>query len=367
MTQAFVPGIQLSRLFYEEAVRPILEARFPGLPYAAGLVGDGSEKLGFDTPMSTDHNWGPSVLIFLRDQDAHIAGEIREAMANSLPYIFRGYSVNSAESALEPGKGVTHPEFKTEGQVNHMVFPTTVRAFICDLLRFDIDQPIESADWLTFPSQRLLAITAGAVHHDGTGELTAVRERLAWYPHDVWLYMLASGWQRISQEEHLMPRAGFIGDELGSAVIGSRLVRDVMTHCFLMERRYAPYPKWFGTAFQQLACAPDLTPTLIKAQTAATWQEREAALVPAYEYMARAHNALSITAPLPTEARDFFGRPFKVIYGEHFADAITATITDPAVQRIASRRLIGSIDQFSDSTDLRSYPEWRETLRALYT
>ncbi|NTU80855.1 MAG: hypothetical protein HGA45_15995 [Chloroflexales bacterium] len=28
--------------------------------------------------------------------------------------------------------------------------------------------------------------------------------------------------------------------------------------CFLIERHYAPYPKWFGSAFQRLACAAEL-------------------------------------------------------------------------------------------------------------
>ena len=67
--------------------------------------------------------------------------------------------------------------------------------------------------------------------------------------------MMASGWQRIGQEEHLTPHAGSVGDELGSALIGSRLVRDIMSLCFLMEKRYAPYAKWFGTAFLRLECA----------------------------------------------------------------------------------------------------------------
>lgn len=121
-------------------------------------------------------------------------------------------------------------------------------------------------------------MTTGAVHFDGTGELSAFRQRLAWYPHDVWLYLLAAGWQRLGQEEHLMPRAGFVGDELGAAIIGARLVRDVMGLCFLMERRYAPYAKWFGSAFGQLPCAAHLTPILWRAQQAPTWQAREEAL-----------------------------------------------------------------------------------------
>ena len=37
--------------------------------------------------------------------------------------------------------------------------------------------------------------------HDGAGELTRTRARLAWYPRDVWLYLLACQWQRIGQEE----------------------------------------------------------------------------------------------------------------------------------------------------------------------
>ena len=70
-------------------------------------------------------------------------------------------------------------------------------------LAYDIDRPLDAADWLTISSQKLRELTAGAVHHDEVGELTALRARLAWYPHDIWLYLLASGWQRIGQEEHL--------------------------------------------------------------------------------------------------------------------------------------------------------------------
>ena len=54
----FVPGVRLAGEFYAEVVRPLLEVEFPGLPYAAALIGAGSEVLGFDTERSTDHDWG---------------------------------------------------------------------------------------------------------------------------------------------------------------------------------------------------------------------------------------------------------------------------------------------------------------------
>jgi Domain of unknown function (DUF4037) len=348
----FIPGLELSRRFYREAVRPILEERCPSLPHAAAHLGSGSDVLGFDTAMSMDHDWGPMVRLFVRDEDAHRLGALREVMDERLPERFLGHPVRF----IVPG---------ASGRAGHAVLPVTVRAFFREYLAYDIDEPLTAVDWLTFPSQRLRAVTAGAVHHDGVGALTALRERFACYPRDVWLYLLAAGWRRVAQEEHLMPRAGFAGDELGSALIGSRLVRDVMSLCFLMERQYAPYPKWFGTAFQQLACAAELTPILWRAQCAPTWQARETALSAAYVALARMHNALAITLRLSERVSVFHDRPFQVIDGDRFAEAIRAEITDPEVQRIATRRLIGGIDQFSDSTDLRD-GDWRAGLRGLY-
>lgn len=162
-----------------------------------------------------------------------------------------------------------------------------------------------------------------------------------------------------------MPRAGSVGDELGSALIGSRLVRDIMSLCFLYERQYAPYPKWFGSAFQQLASS-SMTPALQRAQQAPTWQEREQALNSAYTALAQIHNRTALTSPLPDSPAFFYTRPFRVINGGVFAEAIRNQISDPAVARIAQRRLIGNIDQISDNTDIRASSEWRPILRALY-
>ena len=60
----FIPGLELSRRFYWEAVRPVLEGSFGGLPHSAALIGPGSETLGFDDEMSTDHGWGAAAAAF---------------------------------------------------------------------------------------------------------------------------------------------------------------------------------------------------------------------------------------------------------------------------------------------------------------
>ncbi|HWW75698.1 MAG TPA: DUF4037 domain-containing protein [Pyrinomonadaceae bacterium] len=361
----FVKGLELSRLFFEEAVRPVISSEFPALRYAAARLGTGSEVLGFDTEMSADHEWGPRVDLFLGEDDHEAAREaVRVTLGRKLPHRFRGYPT----SFTEPDAGdnnVRHLDEKDAGPVNHRVDLMTPRGFFLNYLAFDINHEIEPADWLTFPEQKLRTVASGSVFHDDIG-LEELRRRFAYYPRDVWLYLLAAGWARVGQEEHLMGRAGVVGDEIGSALIGARLVRDLMRLCFLMGQTYAPYAKWFGTAFMQLDCAAALSPHLRAALSADDWRGRERHLADAYRVVAGMHNALGLTEPLPTEPRDFFGRPFKVIALHGFPGALLARISDERVRRIAARRPVGGVDQFSDSTDLLQHSSWRATLRKLY-
>jgi hypothetical protein len=133
-----------------------------------------------------------------------------------------------------------------------------------------------------------------------------------------------------------------------------------------MEKRYAPYPKWFGTAFRKLQAATALEPILQRILSATDWKARERHLVDAYEYVARLHNQLALTEPMPTKVSEFFDRPFLVISKEEFSKAIAAKITDPVVKQIAARPFIGGIDHLSDNTDLKENPTWRDGLCALY-
>src|SRR5579862_2952451 len=93
----FLPGLQLCGLFYQEILRPILETEFPGLPYSAALIGSGSEVLGFDTEMSTDHDWGPRLLLFLPEEDhPRLYEALSVALSHKLPPTFRGYPTSFA-------------------------------------------------------------------------------------------------------------------------------------------------------------------------------------------------------------------------------------------------------------------------------
>jgi uncharacterized protein DUF4037 len=352
-----VQGLELSRRLYVEAVRPILKRRFPELEHAAALLGSGSEVLGFDDDTSQDHHWGPRVQLFVRDLAP--ADDIHEALADELPVAIGGFSTNFGPPDPD---GSRHLVPIDRGPVAHRVDVETVGGFMGEQLGFDPLSGIEIADWLVTPSQRLLSVTAGDVFADPIGELTAARDALAWYPHDVWLLVMAGQWRRISQLEHFMGRSGALGDEAGSRLIAARLVDDLMRLAFLQERRYAPYPKWFGSAYAILD-RPE-QPALETALGAHEWKEREAALSEAYRLVAAAHNELGVTEPLDPEVRQFYGRPFLVPDSSRFVDALRAAITDSAVRAIEHEA--GSINAVSDSTDVLTRPHLWRSLRVLY-
>jgi hypothetical protein len=289
----FIPGLRLAEGYFQEKVEPILTSHYPDLRYSAALIGSGSEVLGFDTEMSTDHHWGPRAMLFLRPDDFASNWEaIRAVLSNELPTTYLGYSTNFSAPNPEDNN-VQHLRPIGSGPVNHRVETYTVDGFFTKYLNIDVSNSLSAVDWLTLPQQKLRSVTGGRVFRDDLG-LEKIRASLAWYPNDDWLYILASLWTRIGQEEHLMGRAGFVGDEIGSAVIGSRLARDIMRLALLMDKQYPPYPKWLGTAFSQLKSAVELAPALTAAVHAATWQEREAGLCAAYQTLAEMHNSLAL-------------------------------------------------------------------------
>ena len=162
----FTPGLELAEQFYKEAVRPILESDFPCLPYSAALIGAGPGVLGFDTEMSTDHHWGPRVMLFLRERDfGRYADAIATSLRQKLPARFRGYPTNYSG----PDPRDHHVQLLHEiesGPVNHRVEAQTLRGFFLEYLGFELDQALEPPDWLTFPGRKLRTIVACAVYHD---------------------------------------------------------------------------------------------------------------------------------------------------------------------------------------------------------
>jgi Domain of unknown function (DUF4037) len=345
MARAFLPGLELSRQFYAEAVAPLLDSALAGAPYSAALLGWGSDVQGFDTERSTDHAWGPRLQIFLAGEDSHAhAASLDAHLDRELPDEFRGHRVRFS--------------FPDNTPPRHWVHIQNVYDYFTGQLNADPTGGLSVSEWLMVPTQTLRELTGGQVFHDGTGLLDGYRGTLAWYPGDVWRYVLACQWRRLAQEEAFVGRCGEVGDEVGSAVVAARQVRDLMKLCLLMARVYPPYSKWLGTAFAALPCADALSPVFADALSARTWKDRERHLSSAYEIAAALHNDLGLTEPLDARVHLYFSRPFQVLGADRFADALLATINDPALRNLPP---VGAIDQYVDNTDLidRNYVDRR--------
>ena len=336
-------GLELAGAFYREAVAPLIA----DLPHAAALLGPGSEVLGYDDVVSTDHDFGPRVQVFVPSP-----GDVAPVFARlaDLPSGFGGFPVRYARSGSV--------------EVVHHVEVWTVEGFFGAHLGVDPAGGMALADWLLAPTQVLATLTAGAVFHDPAGELDRRRSALRWYPDDVWRYALAAGWLRVDQEEPFVGRTGAAGDDLGSRILAARLVRDLMRLAFLVERRWAPYGKWFGRAFGELGSAASVHSGLMAVLTASHWRDRESELVAAASVLAAATNDLGLCEPVSPAPRRFHERDVRVLGAGRLTVALTAAVTDPAVLGLLGRlgyragtaigRLPGTVDQVVDSTDVLS-------------
>ena len=345
MAAIFLPGLELCGILYREAVRPLLDEVYPGLPYAAARIGSGSEVLGFDTERSPDHDWGPRLQLLLRSEDAAAHGTaLHKLFAERLPKEVRGWPTNFAP----PGERV-QVMTPTTGPVNHRIDIAGTADWLGGALGFDpLDGAVGLLDWLAVPGQRLLEVTAGAVYHDGIGGLSAARAALSWYPDDIWRYLLACQWQRISQEEAFVGRAAEVGDDLGSRVVAARLARELMRLCLLLARRYAPYSKWLGTAFARLPDAAPIAALLGASLAADGASERQRAMAEACSLAGAWQNRLDLCAEVDPSVRPYHDRPFPVVHAERFTAALRNAVTDPTVRALPP---VGGIDQFVDSTD----------------
>lgn len=360
---SFVKGLDLSEAFFLEVAQPILTTHFPLLSYSAGLFGYGSDVLGFDDVVSTDHNWGPRFTLFLPGESFDgWKTQIVAAFAAEFPYEYEGFSVHFS-APDEHDKGVRWQEFLHQGSVNPLIEYHTVLSYFESYLGYTPHTDVTVAQWLTFTEHRLLGVTSGKVFHDDLGVRT-VRNRLAYFPRDIWLWLMAAQWTMIAEEEAFVGRCGSVADDMGSRLIAARQTQRLMRLGFLLEQRYAPYSKWFGTAFKTLEIASMLLPVLEQVLSASVWHEREQYLGRAYQIVAEKHNTLGLTEELSTEMSTYFERPFQVLGAHRFAAALRSMIHCTELQQLVPE--IGSVSQFTDSVTVCDDVKLYGKLQRLY-
>lgn len=232
-------GLEISEAYFRQFGMPMLEESFPDLlPHvSAGLFGSGSECFGFDDDISRDHDFDPGFMILLPGEDAvsrKRAFELERAYA-ALPKEFAGCRRPSLAPVGGPRRGVMRiADFFREktGSENGVL---TVR------------------QWLHVPSQSIAEAVNGAVFHDGSGELSAIRSRLARYPHDIRCKKLAGYLLLAAQAgQYNYPRCLRHGEAAAAQLAVFAFAQGVIQTVFLLNDAYAPFYKWQFRAMREL-------------------------------------------------------------------------------------------------------------------
>ena len=342
-------GMELCRRFYSDCVRGIIAEEFPDLKYTAGLLGFGSDVLGFDDEVSQDHMWGPRLYIFLREGEKTPGEAILAALSEKLPQKFLGYSVGFGEpdehgiAAMGSEDGILHP----------MINIQTFAEFLYANLGIRDTEGLTAAHWLAFSEHKLLSLQAGELFRDDLN-IAADLSALKYYPREVWLYLLMSDWSCLAEEHAFVKRTSSRGDELGSRIICARLVQRMMHLCFLYEKKFAAYSKWFGTQFNQLSCVSRVKPLLEKAISTGDQLERENAVAMAQAELIKIHNESGITAPVPPEVHSYYTRDIKVANSDIVFQALRSLVDGTSLAQLPP---VGSLSSVGNLVVLTESPE----------
>ncbi len=358
----FIKGMELCESFFYDCAKTIIEDNFPNLKYSAGLIGYGSDVLGYDDIVSTDHMWGPRFYLFLSKTDIAKKDTIFNVLSENLPYTYKGYSVNFSEPDPDDC-GVRHPKFIREGKVNPLIFIQTFDDYLIEQLGISDLDNIKPYEWLAFSEHRLLSLVSGKFFADGL-HCTETLSKIKYYPREVKLYLIASNWENISSEQAFVKRCGECGDEIGSRIICARICERLMRLCFLYKDTYAPYSKWFGTAFSRLEVDGKFKKLINQVLAADNLTEREKMLVEAQAFAADLHNASGLTGFVDYRIENYFGREIKVIFADKFAEAAARLLEGTAFENVP---LIGTLSQVGGISSIMDEEKYDKQIMGLYT
>lgn len=231
-------GLELSRSFYYEYGKPMLENEFGQYidRIAVGLVGHGSECFGYDDEISTDHDFEPGFCIWLTDEDEREFGF----------KLFRAYSKLPTEY-----KGIKCEKKSLGGTTHHGVH--TIAEFYSAYTGRS-GAPESWQDWLYTPSHYFAEATNGEVFADPLGEFTRIREEiLAGMPEDVRLKKIACCALHMAQSgQYNYKRCVSHGETAAARLALDEFVRYGSELLFLLEKRHMPYYKWTFKAMRSL-------------------------------------------------------------------------------------------------------------------
>ena len=233
-----IKGLELSKRYFYDIVLPEFEKKLNDIfsLCAFGLVGEGSECYGYDDELSKDHDFGPSVCIWLRKDD-YLKYKYRiNKVLETLPKTYLGFQELKESEWGNNRRGLLNIDdfyFKFIGSANP---PQTIN------------------DWQKIPETALSTVTNGEVFLDNLGEFTKIREQLLnYYPEPIRQNKIATRLMNISQHgQYNYVRCLRRNDLVAANQCLYLFVDEVIHLVFLLNRKYKIFYKWANRALLDL-------------------------------------------------------------------------------------------------------------------
>ena len=240
-------GLELSRKFYEQFGKPMLENEFGEIEklLAVGLVGSGSECLGYDDQTSQDHDFEAGFCIFLPDEVDERTEFLLERAYSRLPDEFMGFK----KAKLNPVGGNRHGVLR-------------ISKFLKSKIGTENGQ-LSEVDFFFIEEQYLLEVTNGELFCDNLGLISEVRKNLEYLPEDVRLKKLAGNLVLMAQSgQYNYLRCIKRGDTAAAQLSVCEFVNSALKTVYLLNKKYLPYYKWIFRGLKEMPILAELYPDL---------------------------------------------------------------------------------------------------------
>ena len=234
-------GMEIARLYYESYGRSMLEEKYSDYAdrISVGLVGEGSECLGFDDETSWDHDFGPGFCMWLTGDDYEKIGAALQADYDALPKELPGIP---ARKTMETGSG----------RVGVFCMDDFFRKYVGVP---DVPERGQQSFWLKVSREALRTVTNGEVFADPLGEFTARRRRFSRYPEAVRLQKLALRLGEMAQTgQYNYPRMVKRDDKGASFMCLAGFVEAAVDGAYLLNDIYPPFYKWKFRGMEEFRC-----------------------------------------------------------------------------------------------------------------
>ncbi len=223
-------GLDIAREYYRQYGKPMLESLFGDVidRIAVGLVGEGSECLGFDDALSRDHDFDLGFCLWIPTEDEPKYGFRLERAYAKLPKEFMGLR-----------RGILSPVGGNRRGV------MTVEQFYTRFLGAP-NAPDTIERWLYTPAHSLAAASNGEVFADPLGVFSSVRSQLLLgYSEDIRRKKLAAHTVFMAQAGQYNYTRCLSRGELGAAQLAIfEFVKHAISAIYLLNNRYEPFYKW---------------------------------------------------------------------------------------------------------------------------